>query len=120
MERIDSHLRFINADRLTTPFGSLDGAELIGPGENTVGRLDGVLVDPLERRLRYFVVESRGWFTRRHYLVGSDTTRVEPARRALRVDIDADAATHLPEVEPETFPTFNDDDLIAAMFASNR
>jgi len=117
MERIDSHLRYIDAEHVTTPFGNLAGAELIGPDDNTVGHLDGVLVDPQERRVRYFVVESRGWFTRRHYLVGPDTTRVEPDGKALRVDVDPEAADQLTEVEPETLPPFSDDDLVAAMFS---
>jgi PRC-barrel domain len=118
MERVDSHLRFVDAGHLTTPFGSLDGAELIGRAHNSVGRLDGVLIDPLERRVRFFVMESRGWFTRRHYLVRPDTTRVEPEGKALLVDVDSDDLHRLPEVEPESLQAFSDEDLVSAIFAT--
>jgi hypothetical protein len=120
MERIDSRLRYVDAGRLVTPFGSLDGVELVGPANIKVGRLDGVLIDPRKRQLRFFVVELRGWFTTRHYLLTAGLTRVERERHALRVDIDADGVSRLPDVRPEGLPPFSDDDLIVAMFAADR
>jgi hypothetical protein len=120
MERIiDSRLRYVDAARLTTPFGSLGGVELVGAENNKVGRLDGVLIDPRERQLRFFVVESRGWFTTRHYLLSVRPTRIEREQRALRVDIDPEEVSRLPIIHPDALPPFSDEDLIGAMFAQN-
>ena len=115
MDRIDPDLRYIGAGNLTTPFGPLDGARMIGAADYTLGRLDGVLVDPRERQVRYFVVE-RGWLPRRHYLLSAEAARVEREEKALRVDVDQDELNHLPQIHPNALPAFSDDDLIGAMF----
>jgi len=120
MKSIASHLRYVDAGRLATPLGSLDGTELIGPADNPVGRLDGVIIDPLARRVRYYVVESRGWFTKRHYLLSATPARFEPTRHALHVEVDRDELEQLPEILPDTLRSFSDDDVVSAMFARDR
>lgn len=113
MERIDPELRYVDAASVTTPLGSLDGARLIGPSDDTLGRLEGVLIDPRERQLRYFVVE-RGWLQRRHYLLSASAARIEREQNALRVDVGSDELPHLTRVECHVLRPFSDDDVAGA------
>jgi hypothetical protein len=120
MEPVNANLRYVEADRLTTPFGSLRGAELLDPDDQSIGQLDGVVIDPVERQLRYLVVGTRRWFTTRHYLVDAMPARIEPDGNALHVALEAGDVASQPEVEPDSLPSFSDDDLIDAMFHGAR
>lgn len=117
MEHVDPALRYIAAEQVDTPAGRLDGTVLVGPSDQAVGTLDGVVIDPAERRVRYFVVRSCGWLTTRCRLVPATPARFNSRHKTLHVDIEAEDLPQLPEVRPSTLARFSDDDLIAALFA---
>lgn len=117
MESTDCHLRYLDASHVQTPVGALGNVSLVSPTNDTVGKLDGVVIDPAERRVRYFVVESRHWFHSRRYLLPATPCHIEPSRKALVVDVEQDDIEQLPEVGSQPFPTFSDEDAISAMFA---
>ena len=118
MESVE-RLKYLDAHNVDTPAGRLDGAVLVSPTHATLGKLDGVLIDPHHRKVRYYVVEARDRFASRHYLLPLTATRLDCDRRTLEVDIEADEIHRLDNVEPETLPRFSDDDLIAALFHSS-
>lgn len=113
---MDGHLRFVDAEKLDSPAGKLDGAVLVSPSDETLGKLDGMVIDPVERQVRYFVIESKKRFSTRHYLVPATLARLEPERHALRVDLEEDELQDHPTVQLNALPPFSDDDLIAAIF----
>jgi len=118
MESVE-HLKYLDAHSLDTPAGRLDGAVLVSPTHATLGRLDGVLIDPRHRKVRYYVFEARDRFSSHHYLLPLTATRLDCNHRTLEVDIEADEMQRLDRVEPDTLPRFSDDDLIAALFHSS-
>ena len=114
MNRAQSQLRFIEAERIETPAGRLEGAVVVTPTEK-LGKLDGMLVDPIELRVQYYVIESsENAEPRRHYLVPSTLTRMDRQRRALELDLENDQIDRFDDVAPDTFTRFADDDLAAA------
>ena len=115
MERPSSVLRFVAADRVDTPAGRLNGTVVVNPSNATLGKLAGIVVDPVGRQVRGYVIESRKWLSSRQYLVPPVPARFDRERHALEVDLDE---AELDEVEPHTFQRFSDDDLIAALFQS--
>ncbi len=117
MEQLDSALRYIAAEHVDTPGGRLDGTVLVGASNETVGRLDGMVIDPIKRRVRYFVVRSRSWLATHRHLVPAMPARLDSQHKRLHVDIDADELSQFGEVRPNTFPRYSDDDLVAAMFS---
>jgi hypothetical protein len=117
MNAAESHLRFIEAGRIRTSSGGLDGALLISPRNATLGKLDGVLVDPSLRRVRYYVVESPGP-GHAHHLVPLMPARLDAGRRVLEVDLESQDIDQLDDVEPADLTRFSDDDLITALFHS--
>ena len=117
---MDSGLRYIAAEHVDTPAGPLRGTVLVGPSEETVGKLEGMIIDQIDRQVRFFVVGSRSWLKTHRYLVPATPARLESGeRKTLHVDVEADDLRQLREVRSDTFQRFSDDDLIAALFSAH-
>ena len=48
---------------------------------------EGIIIDPTERHVRYYVVESHGWFKTHRYLLPQAPMRLDPDCKALHVDL---------------------------------
>jgi hypothetical protein len=96
-----ANLKFVSADRLDTSLGRLDDVTVVTPGRTQLGTLDGVLIDLDQHRIQFLVVESRGWFSSRHYLVPLGTARFVDGTRQLEADLEADDVKGLARVNPE-------------------
>lgn len=109
-------LRYLEAHNVRYPQGTLADLDLCTTDDEKLGVIGGVLIDPTHRRVRYYVVESPGWFRVRRYLLPADAPAVvELDERVLRVE--APAADLAPsEFDPASTPRFSDDDLLNAMF----
>ena len=112
---MNSNLRYLAASRVDTPVGDLHGAIVLSPSDEQLGKLNGIVVDPQERRLCYFVVESARWRDRQH-LIPAGFARVERDRKALYVDVESDRVLECEEFRSDRLPTFSDEDLITALF----
>lgn len=119
MEQSDSTLRYIAAEHVDTPAGRLDGTVLVGPSDQAVGTLDGMIIDPIERHVRFFVVRSRSWLKTRLHLLPAAPARLDSEHRTLHVDINAEDLPQLPEIRSGAYPQYSDDDLIAALFSAH-
>lgn len=114
-------LCYLEASRVESPAGDLSGATVETKGEETLGILDGVLIDPTERRLRYYVVETPGWLKRRRYLLSADVPiSVEPERHRLRVDAFPADVEFSDEFDEQTVRPFSEEDVVTAMFSEAR
>src|SRR5262249_48764891 len=116
MDTTQSDLRYLDAERLDTSAGRLDDVLVVSPSHEKLGKLDGVVVDPCQRQVRYYVLERAGWFSSRHYLLPLGPARFLPDRRAVEVDLETDEIGNLEQVDPAALPRFSDEDLISAMF----
>ena len=119
MEQVNSALRYIAAGNVDTPTGRLDGTVLVSPSEEPVGTLDGMIIDPIERHVRYFVVRSRNFLKTRLHLVPATPARLDSEHKTLHVDIKADDLPQFREIRSDTFNRYSDEDLIAALFAGH-
>ncbi len=119
VQQTDSTLRYIAAEHVDTPAGRLDGTVLVGPREETVGALDGLIIDPIGRHVRYFVVRSRNWLKTRLQLVPAAPAQLDSEHKTLHVDIAPEDLPHLREIGSDTFPRYSDDDLLAALFPAH-
>lgn len=113
-------LCYLEASKVEAPGGDLAGLTVQTHADETLGTLDGVLIDPSERRLRFYVVETRGLLRRKRYLLSADVpVRVEPERQRLQVDA-ADADVNLSdEFDVRTVRPFTSEDAIDAMFSGD-
>jgi hypothetical protein len=116
MQQAPPDLRYVAADRVDTPAGRLSGAMVVNASDGTLGKLDGIVVDPIGRKLRGYIVESRGWISSRRYFVPPVLARLDSGRRTLELGIGCEEASGLDQVDPASIPPFSDDDLLAALF----
>jgi hypothetical protein len=116
VERQDElRLRYLNADRVDTPFGTLASLALMSPTDEKLGSVGGVLIDPIEREVCYFIVESRRLLRTHRYLVPLNPVRIDA--EALHTELESADLHRLREVRSDSFLPFSDEDLIAALFS---
>ena len=117
--RDNDSLRYLEANAVECPTGKLEGLSLFSQDDEALGAINGVLIDPATRQLRYFVVEAPRLLSRRRYLVSADTPAVMiPEDHALRVDVPYDHIQR-ERFDSRSVPRFSDDDLMTALFSSH-
>lgn len=115
-----SALRYVRASRLMGPAGHFSDVELRGTDDEKLGDLAGVLIDPSQGRLRFYVVESGGWLHTRRYLIPTDlAARVDADGRSLRLDLDREALKDCETFEGSSVRHYSDDDLLSGMFGAH-
>jgi len=109
-----SDLRYVEATQVEHPLGTLAGLSMCTEEDEKLGSLEGVLVEPASRRVRYFVVERPKMLGRRRYLLAADTpASIEAGGGKLRVMAHAE---DLERFDSRSVQNFSDEDLISAMF----
>jgi hypothetical protein len=113
-------LCFIDAAHVLTPDGGLTGFRVIDALNRNLGKLEGFVLDPGNRRLRFLVVTCQRWLRTRRYLLPLKFVQVDPGTRAMRVDLDNRTSSAQIAFEPSDFPVYSDEHLLEAMFGSGR
>jgi len=116
-EQDHTTLRYLDAERVVHPTGTLAGVEVRTPDAERLGCIGGVLLEPARRRVRYFVVERISFLKRHRYLVPADrgAATLDAEKRLIEVDLNRRA---LRRFDPATVPAFDDEDLLDALFAA--
>lgn len=110
-------LRYLDAHSVRCSAGHLSDFRVCTEDAEQIGSVNGVLISPSLRQLRYFVIETPGLFTHRRYLLPAETGAVvQRDSKTLQIGSSKD------ELELESFklgsvPHCSDDDLLQAMFA---
>jgi hypothetical protein len=107
-------LCFLDNDHLDGPL--VEHLDVTTRAGNKIGTFDGVIVEPAERRVRYLVVD-RGRILHKRCLIPLSETRLDAEHHAISIDVDDADASEWQQFDPSSFPPFNDDDLVTAMFA---
>ena len=105
-------LRYVHADHVDGDGMCLSGLRIEDGADCTLGELTGLIVEPRERRLRYFVVDAPDG----RYLMPFDNICLDSDHHALRVMAAPDPDSWQ-EFDPDAYGEFDDDDLISALFA---
>lgn len=107
-------LRFLGAAQVEGPAGTFANFELCSRDNETVGTLDGVLIDPPARRIRYFVLKLAGRPI--HCLLPSEMpVQIEADRRVGWIDSSLADLELEPYDKNDVLP-FTDEDALMAMF----
>lgn len=108
-------LCYLSAQHVGRPGGTLAGLELCNSEHESVGTVDGVLIDPPERRVRYFVVKME----RSHHVLlpVDEIVHVESEAGVSRLATAAGA--RLLRFDPRTVRPFSPDDAVTSIFATS-
>jgi hypothetical protein len=110
-------LRFLDAHQVETPAGRLNSFSLVGPSGTQLGQLDGVLIDPAQRQVRYYIVKTHGWLLSHRYLLPAAPARLAAERRTLQIDVEPAELTSCADADLQSFSRFSAEDTLEAMFA---
>lgn len=108
---------YLPASQVQGPVGALSDVRLRTTDDNALGKLDGVVINPAERRVVYFVVRSSSWRGGRRFLVPADVLLHMDADRTLTVHVRRDELSRCEEFDKRKVREFSDDDVVTAMFA---
>jgi PRC-barrel domain len=110
-------LRYLDATAVECSAGTLEGLSLFSRDDEALGVINGVLINPRTRQLKYFVVHRERMLNRRRYLVSAEMPAVVlPEDRGLRVDVPSDSVERQ-RFDARAVSRFSDDDLLTALFA---
>jgi hypothetical protein len=108
-------LRYIDASHVESGVTDLRGFEVLTSTGKKLGALDGLIVDPPERSIRYAVVDRGGRRRGERLLVPLTLAQLDVDRKSIQVDLDGDEPT---PVEPDLFPEFSQVDTQSAIFTA--
>ena len=115
---LGTNLCYLNAAKVDGPAGALGHLDVQTADGQEVGELDGVLIEPAARRIRYYVIALGRRFGRRRYLLSADAqAQLETGSNALRFRIDLSALKACQEFRKGDVREFSDTDVLSAMFA---
>ena len=109
-------LRYIDASHVESGVTDLTGFEVLTSHGKKLGDLDGLIVDPPERSIRYAVVDRGGRHRRERLLVPLTVAQLDMDRKALQVDLEGEI--DCAEFEAGTFPEFSTVDTQSAIFTA--
>jgi hypothetical protein len=111
-------LCYLDASRVMGPAGLLASVDVRTRHDQPLGSIGGVLIDPAEHKLRYFVIESPGASSQRRYLLPIEAAAtMAPEGTSLRLDMETDDFTALEEFDDAAVREFTEEDAIAPTFA---
>jgi len=111
-------LCYLEADNVELPAGTLAGLQLCSRDDQSLGALDGVLIEPATRRVRYFVVKRDGWLRRGRYLLPLEMpARVDREHNVLHLEAAA-GDLRREDFDAGSIRAFSDEDVVTVMFAT--
>jgi uncharacterized protein YrrD len=115
MSSASDDLRYLDPSQAAVLGMRCDGMTVRAATGRALGTLQGFIVDPAARQLRYFVVKKSGWFTDRQLLPVVDA-RVNVDDHA--IELLGDEEDLLPMSRSTDFPALSDEDFLDAIFAA--
>jgi len=106
-------LRYVDAGRITETGLALDGMKVRNDAMETLGKVDGFIVDNSSMRPYYVVVDSGGWFKSKDFLVPIGHARVDDDRDALVVNLPKSRIERFPGFDRDEFERLKEDDIRA-------
>jgi hypothetical protein len=112
-------LRYLEANSVRCSDGQLSDFRVCTEDSQPLGSVEGVLISPSTRRCEYFVIESRGLFTHRRFLVPVEAGAVvQDAFNTLKISARKDEL-NFEAFTPSSVPQFSDEDLITTIFTQD-
>ena len=86
MDHTRPELKYVDARELNGTAARLDGVPVVGSDGETLGKVEGFIIDVRLGAPRHVVV-SAGWFLHKHFLLPIGHVSLSPDDAALRADI---------------------------------
>ena len=104
-------LRYVDADDLESPSIKFDGQTVESTSGESLGRLDGFIIDIRSARPYYVVVDAGGWFTSKYFLLPIGHVGLNPANNHLVADLPRERVKRFPGFDRKEFEKLSDAEL---------
>ncbi len=104
-------LRYVDANRVNATNLSFDGLKVRNDAMETLGSVQGFVVDNASMRPYYVVVDSGGWFKSKDFLVPIGHARIDDDQDALVVNIPKERIERFPGFNRDEFEKLKEDDI---------
>lgn len=111
-------LRYLDAANVRCPAGYLSDFKVCTEDSESLGSINGVLICPVTRRCEYFVIETKGLFSHKRYLLPVEEGAILQEPATLKITARKDELD-LETFTPSSVPEFSDDDLITTIFSQD-
>jgi PRC-barrel domain len=106
-------LRYVDASDLDDQTFDFDGLKVRNEAKESLGKVDGFIVDSQSGRPYYVVVDAGGWFKSKHYLLPVGQARMDADNDALVADLSKERIERFPGFDKDNFEKLSEDDLRA-------
>jgi hypothetical protein len=104
-------LRYVDAGDLDNQQIRFDGMKVQGADGETLGDLDGFIIDKTSARPYYAVVDAGGWFRSKYFLLPIGHVGFTPGEQKLVADVTRDRVDRYPGFDRGEFHELSDDEL---------
>ncbi|HUR32700.1 MAG TPA: PRC-barrel domain-containing protein [Vicinamibacterales bacterium] len=104
-------LRYVDASDVAASEIEFDGMKVRNDAMETLGKVDGFIVDNSSMRPYYVVVDSGGWFKSKDFLVPIGHAHLDGDRDALVVDIAKERIERFPGFDRDEFERLTESDI---------
>ena len=104
-------LRYMDADDVDDQTIDFDGLKVRNAEMETLGKVEGFIVDSQNARPYYVVVDSGGWFKSKHYLLPVGHARLDDDNDALVVDLPKERINRFPGFDKDKFEKMSESEL---------
>ena len=111
-------LRYLDASNVRCPAGYLSDFRVCTEDSESLGHIDGVLISPVTRRCEYFVIEAKGLFGHKRFLLPVEEGAILQEPATLKINARKDELD-LKTFTPSSVPEFTDEDLITTIFSQD-
>jgi PRC-barrel domain len=103
-------LKYVEAGDLDDSTIDFDNLDVENPAGEKLGKVNGFILDADTGHPYHIVVDSRGWFKSKHYLLPIGHGRLDFARRLLVADLTRDRITRFPGFDLARFEKWSEED----------
>lgn len=101
-------LRYVDADDLDDKTFDFDAAEVVDPAGESLGNVDGFIIDVNTGRPYYVVVEAGHWFKHKYFLVPIGHIGLDAGAKRLTADVAKDRVERFPGFSRGEFDKLSD------------
>jgi hypothetical protein len=104
-------LRYLDADDVDDATIEFDGLKVRNAEMETLGKVEGFIVDSATAQPYYVVVDSGGWFKSKHYLMPIGQARIDDDNDALVVNLSKERINRFPGFDKGKFEKMTESEL---------
>jgi len=104
-------LRYVDAEQVDDKTLNIDGMKVRNDAGDTLGEVDGLIVDADSGRTYYIAVNAGGWFKSRQFLLPIGEVRLDADRDALVVALSKNQVSRFPGFDKDKFDALTEVDV---------